>query len=70
MSLVGINVIWVLSLVCLLMSHFDKSNHDKLPTLYWLPKHHKRPYIVLLLILIRVLYHIILNCLYFQPLAT
>ena len=21
-----------------------KENQDKLPTLYWLPKHHKRPY--------------------------
>ena len=23
---------------------FVDENHSKLPTLYWLPKHHKRPY--------------------------
>ena len=37
LSLIGINAIWQLSLGCLLM-------RSKLPSLYWLPKLHKRPY--------------------------
>ena len=42
---------------------FVNEDHSKLPTLYWLPKLRKQPYIrVLLLILVHVL---LLSCLYF-----
>ena len=39
LTLIGINAIWQLSL-----GLFDDEDHSKLPTLYWLPKLHKRPY--------------------------
>ena len=42
---------WILhrlvSFVCCLFVHFGakaKENQDKVPTLYWLPKLHKKPY--------------------------
>ena len=38
LSLIGIDAIWQLSLV------FFYEDHSKLPTLYWVPKLHKRPY--------------------------
>ena len=40
-----------------------KENHDKVPTLYWLPKLHKKPikqYLLLILILVRL--QNFLNC--------
>ena len=39
LSLIGIDAIWQLSL-----GLFVDEDHSKLPTLYWLPKLHKRPY--------------------------
>ena len=49
---------------------FVDEKHDKLPTLYWLHKFHKRPYklcfIALMLVLVYVL---LLSCLNYSPLA-
>ena len=39
LSLIGIDAIWQLSL-----GLFVDEDYSKLPTLYWLPKLHKRPY--------------------------
>ena len=39
LSLIGIDAIWQLKFVL-----FVDEDHSKLPTLYWLPKLHKRPY--------------------------
>ena len=39
LSLIGIDAIWQLSL-----GFFVDEDNSKLPTLYWLPKLHKRPY--------------------------
>ena len=39
LSLIGIDAIWQLS-----FGLFVDEEHSKLPTLYWLPKLHKRPY--------------------------
>ena len=46
---------------------FVIEKHYTLPTLYWLPKHHKKYHIrhVLLLVLVHAL---LLSCLYFWPL--